>query len=296
MIIYLFVRILSVHSSTVGVIDVGSTGTRLNIFEYKDSRIVKIYNFENTPGLSELDDKQIEDKLLALVERVGKNIPIGIYCTAGFRGIPPELANHKLKVMEYALRDYNIKECRILSGEEEGYLAYLTLIYFKRGSRRYKDRDNALVDMGGRSVQVVYPTNNKLKTVSYQLGHKEGVSALDCHLLEDICIKKLSDKLSSLEPLRDLSDMDVYLSSFFYDVLIKNLEKKSFNLSELMKIFSKKCNGLKSPDCKDFFYVVTFLLELGIPKDKILYLLGYLNGVRFNWSIGKALEMLNHFN
>lgn len=299
----------------------GSTGTRLNIYEFQNRKIVKFFNFENGPGLSELSDNQIQNKIMDLIEQAEieikdlKKIPIGVYGTAGLRSLPFRESNHKLNFIKNLLRDFNLIECRIISGREEGEMAFNSLIYFKNDKqnntymgkilrssflKNIKKVHYALIDMGGKSVQIVYDKNNKRIYKSYVAGYREAlnhISRLDCTILKKMCIRRIADTLGNINEIdTSLNNKQIYLSSYFYDVIRKNIDKPLISLKSLMKIFDNRCKDLGSNECKDLFYIVGFLKRIGVSPYKKMHLIGYVEGIRFNWSIGKSYQILNNIS
>ncbi|WUR03271.1 ectonucleoside triphosphate diphosphohydrolase [Vairimorpha necatrix] len=195
-------------SFLIGIIDIGSTGTRFNIFGYsEDKELIKYKHYEVPGGLHKMNRQEIRDSLnkltIQLPEYVFK-IPVGVYCTAGFRH---PLNLKKLKFIKALLLRFNIKEAGILSGEYEGYLGYQSLKYILKLS------NFNLIDMGGASTQVVTRDNYK----SYQIGTTN---------LEDI------KNIKNIKPIDN--NLPVYISSGF--TRNQKLKIKDIN-NEYLKIF-----------------------------------------------------------
>ncbi|EEQ82529.1 hypothetical protein NCER_100733 [Vairimorpha ceranae BRL01] len=173
----------------IGIIDIGSTGTRFNIFKYsKDKELIQYQKYEVQGGLHKMNFYNIKKSISSLIDQVPNfvyNIPIGVYCTAGFRH---PLNFKKLFYVVKLLKKYNIKEYGILSGKYEGFLGYQALKYI------LKTPNFTLIDMGGKSTQVVSKGFYK----SYNLGFTN--------------IKKIS-KIKNIVPIED--NKPIYISSKF---------------------------------------------------------------------------------
>jgi exopolyphosphatase/pppGpp-phosphohydrolase len=145
----------------IGIIDIGSTGSRLNIFGYTEDKYLMYHKKYEVPGgLHKLNEQDVRKNISKLTGHLkdNKSIPLGVFCTAGFRN---PLNITRLKFIKSLFRGFNLKECGILSGKYEGYLGYMSLKYILNES------DFVLIDMGGKSTQVVTDKSYK----SYKIGH-----------------------------------------------------------------------------------------------------------------------------
>lgn len=144
----------------IGIIDIGSTGSRLNIFGYtKDKDLMYHKKYEVPGGLHKLNEEDVRKNISKLISNIeDKSIPLGMFCTAGFRN---PLNISRLKFIKSLFKGYNLKEYGILSGKYEGYLGYMSLRYILNRP------DFVLIDMGGKSTQVVTDKSYK----SYKIGY-----------------------------------------------------------------------------------------------------------------------------
>ncbi|KAF4733987.1 hypothetical protein FOZ62_002291, partial [Perkinsus olseni] len=179
----------------VMVIDAGSSGSRMKVFQYRlpspvinssatdsiDRYIVfpeLIGSFKTSPGISysALAPSSVVKSLLALVEYAKgrlaavrpfwKYFPIYLRATAGMRDVVParrdalmhECIRYLKETPFYFREDY----AQVLSGEEEAAFGWLSLNADNRTLAGY-DQDASLgwLDMGGASFQIAFvPTRS----------------------------------------------------------------------------------------------------------------------------------------
>ncbi|EQB61336.1 golgi nucleoside diphosphatase [Vairimorpha apis BRL 01] len=250
----------------IGIIDIGSTGSRLNIYGYTKAKDLVLYKQHKVEeGLHLLKNEQIRSKLKILssfldkykkskyfyeiktskiysisTKKIENNFKIGIFCTAGFRSINKKNRIDKLRVIYDVFKKYNVKEYGILSGKYEGYLGFESLKYL------LKKNNFIFIDMGGKSTQVV--SNN-----SY-ISYKKGSTNINKNIFN---IKKVDKTLP------------VYVSSVF------TRKMKKFKVNEI------KNAGMKR-----------FLIQLGLKENKELIAVSKMDGVGINWSLGMSLRFL----
>ncbi|RHW71259.1 nucleoside diphosphatase [Trypanosoma brucei equiperdum] len=157
------------------LLDAGSTGTRVHIFEYNKWRLVgEVYNSTH-PGLSQLasdDSANISANLQPLMATAVRAIPevyhpctkVTLKATAGLRLLPPEKVEFILRETKKVLRRYPfvVGSVSVMDGDEEGMDAWLTVAYllglFDRsaeGTPNSTAKRIATIDMGGASTQLV---------------------------------------------------------------------------------------------------------------------------------------------
>lgn len=136
-----------------GVIDAGSTGTRLNIYGFDREKTLMFYYVELIePGVSALLNYQISQHLNFLLfnaqrrlQHLGmemKKVPMVFLATAGLRMVSEKVSKKILKEVRSVLREYNVKkkDVRIISGAEEGMLALRSLVILKKLEHRAVER------------------------------------------------------------------------------------------------------------------------------------------------------------
>lgn len=141
------------HLRFSGVIDVGSTGTRLNIYGFNKELMPEFYYLEMIePGISTLLNHQIPQYLHFLLYSAQKrlehlsfeikSVPMAFMATAGLRLVSKKKSSNIMNIVRKVLKTYNIdeKNIRIITGAEEGMLALKTLMLLKKAERRVVSR------------------------------------------------------------------------------------------------------------------------------------------------------------
>jgi ectonucleoside triphosphate diphosphohydrolase 5/6 len=186
------------------VIDAGSTGTRLHLFEFRHSlstdsapfELVQEVFKEVKPGLSSLKPKEaaasVKELLLhaktVIPTRLLSHTPIVVQATAGLRLLPGNEAEsiiHEVKavvkISGFLLGDESIG---ILNGVDEGVFAWFTL-NFLSGRLNFgddinsNDRTAAALDLGGGSTQITF---NQLNQINPERTHHVGIFDKDFEL------------------------------------------------------------------------------------------------------------------
>ncbi|XP_038894714.1 probable apyrase 7 isoform X2 [Benincasa hispida] len=183
------------------VVDCGSTGTRIDVYEWKwgeksgSDLPVLLRSFPNNSTKSPLRKKSCSyhcmqtqpglDKFVGnisgvrvslnpLIEWAEQEIPVEkhsltpifVLSTAGLRRLANEDAKQVLEDIEAVLKGhsfmYRKSWIRVLSGIEEAYYGWVALNY-KMGSFRNSSRSGTLgiLDLGGSSLQVVMESDHK---------------------------------------------------------------------------------------------------------------------------------------
>lgn len=137
------------HLTFSGVIDAGSTGTRLNIYGFNKEKMLEFYYVELIePGVSALLSYQISQHLNFLLfnaeKRLGylgleiKKIPMVFLATAGLRMVSEKASRRIIREVRIVLRDYNVRkeDVKVISGAEEGMLALRSLVILKKLEHR----------------------------------------------------------------------------------------------------------------------------------------------------------------
>lgn len=160
------------------VIDAGSTGTRLNAFNFRKSLLTGSFELSNDlfveikPGLSSFadDPKKGANTILELLSHSKlqsvippsewANTPLALKATAGLRLLPEKQANALLDEVRVVLADLpfytNENSVSIMEGVDEGIFSWFT-INFLTNSLSGGIRDTAAaIDMGGGSTQITF--------------------------------------------------------------------------------------------------------------------------------------------
>lgn len=289
-----------------GVVDAGSTGTRLNIYGFVDGHIKHQGLFTNTPGLAEVaSDGEIRDLLREIFQHAEpfysniRKIPIGFYGTAGFRMLDKSRADQVLRLVEDELKEYNLKEAKVISGEEEGRLALMALVLSK-GISDDTGRSIGIIDMGGKSAQVsVLERNGDVNSKSMDLGImaiSTGDKLHECqaedHDKQRTCARQIISGLGGLRRMQGLNDIeDLYLLSYLHDEFGKIVRNERTTMREVKDRFYEQCSLLSTNKCRNMFYLISFVKALGITDDKSLHHIDTNNGINITWASGKGYEL-----
>ncbi|KPA73260.1 ATP diphosphohydrolase [Leptomonas pyrrhocoris] len=154
------------------VIDAGSTGSRVHIFQFeraKDGVVLLSERFRRVePGLSSyaLNPDGAQSSLQSLLELAMEAVPRSHYActsvtlkaTAGLRLLPESQQKSVLDVANTTIAQspFRSRGASIISGAQEGVYGWLTVNYLL-GSMNSGDTA-VTIDMGGASTQVVFET------------------------------------------------------------------------------------------------------------------------------------------
>lgn len=136
------------HLRFSGVIDAGSTGTRINIYGFNRDMMPEFYYLERIePGISTLLDQQIPPYLHTLLGSAEKRlkhlgfdmrtIPMSFMATAGLRLVSKKRSASIMGIVREVLKRHNIdaRNVRVITGAEEGMLALRSLMLLKKAER-----------------------------------------------------------------------------------------------------------------------------------------------------------------
>jgi Golgi nucleoside diphosphatase len=165
----------------IGVIDAGSTGTRLYIYSYSpnaqgNSSIKEVWSKKIQPGFASLELKK--ESVDAYFDRLLTDIPFNnisyyFYSTAGMR------LHSRIRQGRYYryLRDWFVEhpqhqlaEAKTITGNEEGKFAWLAVNY-QLGTFSKKSAPVGVFDFGGASVQFVMPVKPQMGKNNNDLVH-----------------------------------------------------------------------------------------------------------------------------
>lgn len=254
------------HLNFAGVIDAGSSGTRLNIYGFNELKMIEVYYVDSIePGMSALLKHEIKEQLDNLVTSATKNlkdfindfkkIPIAYEATAGLRLIPDKESLMILKQVKKFFKDYNLKDNKIITGAKEGILGLRSLLLQKKMehfiikkfgcdalkhivSENYckeiyrhlsHNHSYGIIDMGGGSVEVAYlkKDSNELLSQSFLgFGVNESLREIKSHPSFLSC--KMSDISSST--------CKKVFESLFYKAPTINLTNELKDMNEIFLV------------------------------------------------------------
>lgn len=158
----------------VGVVDVGSTGSRLHVYTYDlDStqspiQIKEQWSKKVTPGFSTVELKQakIDEYLNDLfLNQVDDTLPVYFYATAGMRLLPAssQQAYYESAKKWFANQPYlKLMDVKTITGKDEGVFGWLAVNYHLHTLTNPSATPIGVMDMGGASVQIVFPVDKKI--------------------------------------------------------------------------------------------------------------------------------------
>jgi exopolyphosphatase/guanosine-5'-triphosphate,3'-diphosphate pyrophosphatase len=155
----------------VAAIDCGSNSTRLLIAEVRAGELFPLFRThkvtKTSEGLESSNEisKDAKNRLIKILREYLKRIntenvdQIFITGTAVFRD-----ANNSDEVIEEIRKKLDL-EIQVISGQEEGYLTSLGVL-----SSNTINNDFFIVDIGGRSTELIYDSENRTNVHSLDLG------------------------------------------------------------------------------------------------------------------------------
>lgn len=157
---------LPVQKCMVGVVDVGSTGSRLHVYAYacndeNANHLKEVWSNKVSPGFATLESNQsvIDTYLKNLFAGAPANIPVYFYATAGMRLLSYDKQQAYYDVVQHWFKhtSWNLIEAKTITGREEGVFAWLAVNHEQKSLPGNKNlpEDIGVMDMGGASVQVV---------------------------------------------------------------------------------------------------------------------------------------------
>ncbi|KAI5151477.1 hypothetical protein ENBRE01_2166 [Enteropsectra breve] len=296
--------VMGLCARIVGIFDAGSTGTRLTMYHFANHTLRKSLLYHSDGGMHLMSAANVENTLRKLISsaKLTAGIPIGFYGTAGFRGLSTNQQQQYLNIIQGLLSKFNLKEIKIIKGTDESMLVLKAFEFLSP-----ETSDFALIDMGGRSLQVVDKNKSTIHINSYSVGFMDSsccylqpgvpanINSLLCHMgpapykcIRDLFALRTIDQLKISPPSTRL----VLLSAFF------NIFGRYGNLNSLngmQQIFNGKCKGQASLECKQMYLGIEILKNLGIKGGSNLNITQSLKGHNLTWALGKALEINQNY-
>jgi len=170
------------EQSCIAIVDAGSTGSRIHIYAYDNDttgspiNIIEIWSKKIRPGFAtiEANSYTIDAYLNTLfVGSPAANMPLYFYATAGMRLLPP--AKQKIYYSEmkkwFANQDkWQLMSAKTITGTQEALYDWLSVNYRLGTLQSVQNRSVGVMDMGGASVQIVFPVkkgqNDEQKTLA----------------------------------------------------------------------------------------------------------------------------------
>jgi GDA1/CD39 (nucleoside phosphatase) family len=153
----------------LAVVDAGTSGSRLHIYAYDVEQtntpinIKELWSKKIKPGFAtlETDQTSIDSYLTSLFSGTPvTNLPVYFYATAGMRLLPQprqQLFYSLLQQWFAKQTQWYLQSAKTITGKDEGIFAWLAVNY-QNGVFNVAQADYVgVMDMGGSSVQIVFP-------------------------------------------------------------------------------------------------------------------------------------------
>ena len=163
-------------------VDAGSTGSRLHLFQYEESKTVPeikdIFSENVKPGLSSFVDhpKDAGASLKTILDDAAKhlqqngvdvhNVQINVFATAGMRLLPTDKQKAIYdNITNYLKTNYqfSVGSIQTISGVMEGLYGWLNVNYLLNNFQAHHATSGS-IDMGGASTQIAFETNDTTKS------------------------------------------------------------------------------------------------------------------------------------
>lgn len=165
----------------IAIVDAGSTGSRLNLYVYDEDQnktpinISKFWSKKIKPGLGTIEsNKSTIDAYLStlLADAPVKEMPIYFYATAGMRLLSAEKqAAYYQEIQQWFTQknEWTLMSAKTITGNEEALFDWLSVNYNLGNLQSEKEESVGVMDMGGASVQIVFPIKQKQATDNSQV-------------------------------------------------------------------------------------------------------------------------------
>jgi hypothetical protein len=153
----------------IAVIDAGSTGSRVHIFAYdmdetnSPVRINELWNKKIKPGFASIEPNAatIDAYLTILLsEAPYQHIPVYFYATAGMRLLPISKQKKYYDELRHWFAQnaqWKLIDAKTITGNDEALYDWLSVNYHLGTLQSVQDKSVGVMDMGGASVQIVFP-------------------------------------------------------------------------------------------------------------------------------------------
>lgn len=172
-----FIIVTTVHAEIIpckehqciAIVDAGSTGSRIHIYSYETDNthspinISEVWSKKIKPGFANIEPNQntIDAYLTTLLAGAPtQNIPLYFYATAGMRLLPPTKQKMYYQELQHWFTQqdqWQLVDSKTITGNEEALFGWLAVNYHLGTLRSVQKQSIGVMDMGGASVQIVFP-------------------------------------------------------------------------------------------------------------------------------------------
>jgi len=276
-------------TTTIGIIDAGSTGTRLHLFTFQASKIKGHVAFEENKPIHRLKEPEMGQTLNRLIHKayLPEDTPLAFYATAGMRSLNELSQKEILADVRRILKKHRLIDSKVISGSEEGLYLLKGIEYAAEGMDNFY-----AVDMGGESIQVIIKNHNHIEILSLGLGTSSADSdalAGGCRHDDYGCIeKKIKEKIVKEAAIKRVPTNIILLSAFH---TILKPYGSHIKIDDIKRLYNQRCGANIGKECSKLYFVISILQSLSIPESSLMNVLKYIKGHNLSWVVGKALEM-----
>ena len=298
----------------VAMIDAGSSGSRIFIYEIGPQQLIKLKNkLKIKPGLAEFESnlpgiKPYLNQLLEFAKKeIGKvsEVPLVLQATGGLRALSKAKQRRVIQEAQKILLSAGFKnpKAEVISGEAEGIYQWKALTYL------LKKQEFGLVEMGGASLQVVFKTGSQLYSRTYEgfgetwAWNRFGPEACKDIPLEYKACRKSLDRHFKVVNQPGLEG-EFYLVDYFEQLAsllkLETLSSESLdqlgpqichkNLAELKTQLPKEPEYYLSRVCFQVAYMSVVLEKIGFERTRKLIAAKEIEGTAISWTLGSLLD------
>ncbi|KTD64933.1 hypothetical protein [Legionella shakespearei] len=162
----------------IAVVDAGSTGSRLHVFAYDTDDtnspvdIHEIWNKRITPGFASIEPNANTINVYLGTLLAGappEHVPVYFYATAGMRLLPASKQKRyydELSSWFSRQSQWRLIEAKTIMGSDEALYDWLSVNYHLGTLQTAQTQSVGVMDMGGASVQIVFPIRKNSATNS----------------------------------------------------------------------------------------------------------------------------------
>lgn len=258
----LMIRFLTFCLCTdVAVIDAGSTGTRLHIYNFDKEQILEKKAFMYPKPIR---NDTVEEIMSALLKNIDEKIPVGFYGTAGLRASKDK--EGIIRKVSNSMKSYNYQAVKILTATEEAVGLLDAFKFFNPNLESF-----LLVDMGGMSTQVIHKNGDNINIKLLDTG---------------IAIK--TDIMETVPDDSIAFPTEIYMFSALSDIFGPHMGS---TICEAEKTSMNNCIMNNTPTCKDINFAINVIHKLKIPCEIKINQMKQLSKMYISWPIGVALNL-----